>query len=338
METVLELSVQRIDATEELEEITPEWQDLWGRCPNATVFQSPQWLVHWWKVFSNDQLIGFAFRKDERLVGIVLLYLLQEAADGPRELLQVGVALSDYLDPLIEPGFERECMESLFRELSVMRDDWDTLILQQLRSSGVLQIPASSGWHDEISEQDVCTYFPLPGSVEELHRRWPKSMAQNIRTCWHRCEKLAAVRLESVTAENLDALLSSTIHLHNCRRSAFGKPSAWENKTLQRFLRSVCREFLKMRVLRLYALRLNERVVATSLGFFYNRQTSLYMTGIDPMFPELSLGSLITSHAMESAVRDGAECFDFLRGQERYKTLWGVQSRANYCRMLSHQS
>jgi hypothetical protein len=30
-----------------LQSIFPEWQDLFARCPDATPFQSPEWLLPW---------------------------------------------------------------------------------------------------------------------------------------------------------------------------------------------------------------------------------------------------------------------------------------------------
>jgi CelD/BcsL family acetyltransferase involved in cellulose biosynthesis len=43
----------------------------------------------------------------------------------------------------------------------------------------------------------------------------------------------------------------------------------------------------------------------------------------------LSPGTQIVAHAIEEAVREGAEEFHFLRGGEAYKYAWGAVDRQN---------
>ena len=45
-------------AEAEVERLVPEWQALWRRIPDATPFQSPEWLLSWWSCFGNDATIG----------------------------------------------------------------------------------------------------------------------------------------------------------------------------------------------------------------------------------------------------------------------------------------
>ena len=43
-----------ISTPEELERLREEWLALWRRSPTATPFQSPMWLLPWWRAFGSD--------------------------------------------------------------------------------------------------------------------------------------------------------------------------------------------------------------------------------------------------------------------------------------------
>ena len=86
--------------------------------------------------------------------------------------------------------------------------------------------------------------------------------------------------------------------------------------------------------LRMYAIRLEGRIVAVFYGFSLGRTVYYYLSGYDPSMEKLSVGTILVAHAIEQAVRDGAKTFDFLRGAEDYKYAWGAQDRWNKRRRL----
>jgi CelD/BcsL family acetyltransferase involved in cellulose biosynthesis len=49
------LVAEVIDKTTDLEALTPEWWDLWRRCPSAMPFQAPGWLLPWWRHFAPER-------------------------------------------------------------------------------------------------------------------------------------------------------------------------------------------------------------------------------------------------------------------------------------------
>ncbi|MBX6322347.1 MAG: glycosyl transferase family 1, partial [Rhodospirillaceae bacterium] len=83
-----------------LEALAPAWRDLWALCPEATAFQSPDWLVPWWRAFAPGTLATIAVWRGERLVGLAPFY--GEPVPGGR-LVPLGISLSDHLDVLLDP-------------------------------------------------------------------------------------------------------------------------------------------------------------------------------------------------------------------------------------------
>jgi CelD/BcsL family acetyltransferase involved in cellulose biosynthesis len=102
----------------------------------------------------------------------------------------------------------------------------------------------------------------------------------------------------------------------------------------QSFHREVARGMLAAASLRMYSMRINDRVVAIFYGFAHHDTVYYYLSGYDPSLEKFSPGTVIVAHAIEQALRDGAKSFDFLRGAEEYKYAWGATDRMNQRRRL----
>src|SRR2546423_3268063 len=66
--------VEELTTTAALESLQPEWDRLWSRSPRATPFQSPAWLLPWWRHVGCGQLMALAVHSCEspELVGLLL--------------------------------------------------------------------------------------------------------------------------------------------------------------------------------------------------------------------------------------------------------------------------
>ena len=51
-----------------LDRLRPEWEALWRAVPEATPFQSPAWLIPWWRHVGEGALLVLALRAAGRLV------------------------------------------------------------------------------------------------------------------------------------------------------------------------------------------------------------------------------------------------------------------------------
>jgi CelD/BcsL family acetyltransferase involved in cellulose biosynthesis len=79
--------------------------------------------------------------------------------------------------------------------------------------------------------------------------------------------------------------------------------------------------------LRLYVLRLDGRPAASLYGFKYGPVFYFYQSGLDPSFEKQSVGLVIMGLAIQKAIEEGAEEYDFLHGGESYKFLWARGTR-----------
>ena len=302
-----------ITSAEHLAAYENDWLALCHRTPGTTPFQTPMWLLPWWKHFGSDELAVISTAE-----ALAPLYIVR---DGDESLgMFLGTGNSDYLDVVGDAAAIVGELASLDCQM------WD---LQQLRpSSAMLSVAPPDGWSDAVDDHDVCLALPLADLSLSAH------FQKKIRYYRRALGRLGAVRVEPATPANLDELVDALIDLHAARWQQRGLPGVLADDAVQQFTRDAARRMLDAGALRMYATRVAERIVAVFYGFGFNDTVYYYLSGYDPSLEKLSIGTLVVAHAVEEAVRDGATTFDFLRGAEEYKYAWGAKDRMNKRRQL----
>jgi CelD/BcsL family acetyltransferase involved in cellulose biosynthesis len=306
-----------------LDALEAEWLDLCRRTPEATPFQTPMWLVPWWRAFGSNDLAVIASRNDGRLDALAPLYIIRD--DDSDESLGVflGTGITDYLNVLGDATLIVDDMARLDCQL------WD---LQQLPpSSSMLSVSLPDGFSDNVEDQEPCLVLPLTQDFESL---LSTHFRKKLRYYRRSLEKMGDVRVETPTSDTLDDLLTTLFDLHTARWKQRDLPGLLADEATQQFHRHVARRMFDAGMLRLYATRCNDRIVAVFYGFAMNDTVYYYLSGYEPSLEKLSIGTIIVAHAIEAAVRDGATSFDFLRGAEEYKYAWGATDRMNRRRQL----
>jgi CelD/BcsL family acetyltransferase involved in cellulose biosynthesis len=335
------IRIEEVTTTEALDRLRPEWSALWARCAGATPFQSPEWLIPWWRQIGEGTLWALAVRHEGRLVGLAPLFIYTKPGSTLRELYLIGTGTTDYLEALFERGFERSGSAAIFAHLEGERHRWDVCDFQELRpGSPLLEAALPRGWADDIAVWEACPVLPLPSAVEELRDCIPPRLLQNLRYDWRRAERMGAVSVEAAAPGNLAELFDALLGLHRARWSSRGLSGVLADQGVRRAHRESLPDLLSLGALRLYGLRLEGRLIASYYGFMdigaLRKRAYYYLSGFDPEYERLSPGTMIIGHAIGEAIREGAVEFDFLRGREPYKYRWGAKDQPNYRRRLWH--
>jgi CelD/BcsL family acetyltransferase involved in cellulose biosynthesis len=327
------LETEEVTTVARLEALAPAWQDLWRRAPGATPFQSPVWLIPWWREIGGGDLRVLVVRQDGRMVGLLPMYLQHNGANA--KLLPLGIAISDYLDGLFQEGMEVLAGEAMLRHLGE-RDDWRRCELHPLRSgSPLLAARRPAGCGDEILAFEPCLVVEVPRGARELKDVLPSKIRENLGYFRRRAERVGQVSFETATAASLAEFIAALFRLHDARWQQLEQPGVLADPAIRRFHRAAAPLLHRAGLLRLHALRLDERIVAIMYAMAASCRTYCYLCSFDPEFAALSPGTLILGHSVWQAVREGAREIDFLRGQERFKYFWGVRERPCYGRMLT---
>lgn len=316
------MSTSILTSIDELERIAPRWEALWRRSPQATPFQSPHWLLPWWRAFGSDEPYAIAATSDDSLDALAPLYILRDDDSGESLGMFIGTGITDYLDILGDVDRIADEIASADCQL------WD---FQQLRpSSPLLSMPLRDGWSDNVEDQEACPILAL----DDLGRSLSTHARKKLRY-YRRCaERLGPVQYESATAESLDPFLDALFELHAARWQRRGLPGVLADAATQQFHRHVARRMLEAGALRMYVMRIADRIRAVFYGFAHHDTVYYYLSGYDPDLEKISIGNTIVAHAIDEAVRGGAKTFDFLRGAEEYKYAWGAKDRMNRRRQI----
>jgi CelD/BcsL family acetyltransferase involved in cellulose biosynthesis len=311
--------------------LAPEWYELWRHAPNATPFQSPAWLLAWWRAFSPGELCIVCVRNGARLEGVVPLYV--ERTPHCERLLPLGISASDYVDVLIDRDTTEPVACALVRHVleSTRVSSWEFPDLAP--DATALRLPCPAGYDLFEAAADSCPVLFLPPGAE---RDCPVPMRklQDVRLARNRAARRGEVALCDGRQYPPAALLEEVFRLHAARWQRRGEPGVLADARVRRFHRDALPGLLGLGIVRLYGLHIDQRMVAAYYGFLHRARAYSYIAGFDPDYAFESPGTILLHHAISEAVREGAREFHFLRGREPYKYRWGAVDQWNRRRVF----
>ena len=246
---------------------------------------------------------------------------------------------SDYHDLLALPGRE-DAVAQAFYEAVRGRGGWQIADLPQLREGGLLRPrpPRTGGgglaWRD--AAQEACPFLPLPAAWEDLLKTFGKKTRSNIGYYERALRKVYVVEIGPVMdGAVLDGEMTRLFELHQRRWNQRWLPGVFGGRRVQRFHRDAARALLGRGALRLFTLKLDGETQACLYCFAFGDRVCYYQGGFEPTLAKLSLGTVLTAHALQAATAEGRAVFDFLRGDEPYKAKWTGEAQVNARRVLT---
>lgn len=319
------IRVERVTTAAAMTGLGPEWKRLWEGVPDATPFQSPEWLLPWWDHFGNPAPSVLAARDNDELIGILALYQLN---NGGRKLLPIGISLSDYLDALVAP--EYPALATMLVNAIVDLYGWDECYIPDLPpAAALLSAKLSASLQADRSDGETCPVLVLPKAVEGLREIVPRKTLRDLRQARRRAAALGTVTATPATADNARAVMHRLFHLHELHWHQKGGSGVCADPVVRSFHLAAAEQMLRTGMARIYLLSIGDATAAVYYGFVAKGTAYAYLSGFDPDYAELSPGAQLIAHAIEEAVRQGAHEFHFLRGGEAYKYAWGATDRRN---------
>ncbi|MGI4808299.1 MAG: GNAT family N-acetyltransferase [Janthinobacterium lividum] len=301
--------IEVIDTDRGLMALAADWQAAWARCPEATPFQSPHWLLPWWRVFGTGMPRVALERQGGAIVGILPLYVLP----GERKALPIGAGTTDYLDglgdptPLLPAVVERLAGDAVDQIELIEAPPWS----RSLGLPGVAWSPSSP-----------CPMLTLSDI--------PSGIRRKLRMNRNRADRAGGWAVEAATADTLDQSLDALIRLHQDRWTAQGEPGVLADPAVLAFWRDAAPGLLAAGLMRLHVLRVGGVVAAAIMALLSPGRIYFYLSGYDTAQSFVSPGTLLLGAMLEQAVAEERTEAHFLRGQESYKYAWGAVDRPNY--------
>lgn len=318
-------------------ELVDEWRELLQESAADSVFLTPEWLTAWWDHFGRRRALSLVtLRRRQQLLGLAPFFTGSRRFGSllPHrsiEFLGTGVVGSDYLDVVIRQGCEPEVSrgfaEYLQRQGAVVT--LSHLHEQSPTAEWLVRSLQGEGWAMARRVIETCPYITLKGhtwdsylaSLGSSHRYNFNRRLKNL----HKAGTLVfeVVEKEDQRREALQSLLS----LHNRRWDERGGSGAMQSPPELAFHEAFTRVALERGWLRLFVLRLDGKAIGAMYGLRYGRTFSFYQSGFDPAYRQQSVGLVTMGLAIQRAIAEGVEEYDFLHGTESYKFLWTSETR-----------
>jgi len=135
--------------------LRPAWERLWRRTSSWTPFQSPAWLLPWWRQFGTGAPRVAVLHDGGGLQGVLPLYVLEDGAE--RRLLPMGAGITDYQDALLAPGLPADAARLLLEAAlrRARRDGVTACDLIDLPPDARLrEVAIPDGWRGEWRSAD----------------------------------------------------------------------------------------------------------------------------------------------------------------------------------------
>ena len=312
------LRVEFISDPRRLEQLEPDWHALWSAIPGATPFQSPDWILQWWRHYGEGRLFSFALWSNDQLAGLAPLYIYEKETDPARRIFLLGTGNSDYLDAIFRPEFRRSCWKAVVAEIANRQGLWDECDFHRLRpDSPLLQgLGGETRFIANSTEEEPCVTLDLSPATPT------DRMLKTTNTYARKLQEKEGFSIEHATAASLEELLSAFEQLHQRRWNAKGCAGVLSEDRDRSFHHEVASRSLKAGTLMCYAMRIQGKIVSVVYGFRHRDRTYSYLTGFDPDYRRHSVGAILVGHAIRQSMEQHRS-FDFLKGQEPYKYRWG---------------
>src|SRR5262249_6962257 len=144
------------------------------RCPAATPFQNPEWLLAYARTFcrsdGSPEAWALVARRGGALVALAPLCTRQRTRrpgdDGEHDAREstslLGEGSSDYLDVVADPTISASFAMAVLERLKLRHRDADGLVLERLREgSPLLTCAVPEGVSDERSTALTCPFISL---------------------------------------------------------------------------------------------------------------------------------------------------------------------------------
>lgn len=228
------LNVEVIRDTDGFRALEDQWHALHEACPQATPFQTWEWLCTWWEIYGTPgDLRLLAARHDDRLVGVLPLMVA-----GPGRLQFVGTGLSDHLDALIDPAFADEVLDAwvaFFNRSRGLR----LIDLHEVRpEAAVWQLydrwPGRRGRY----QQSTCTEMDVE-PLDDMLAKWTQSTRRSARVAMNRMTK-GGYRLRWATPEDLADMAEELVERHRQTWQGRAITPAHAEPRFVPFVRTMC--------------------------------------------------------------------------------------------------
>lgn len=319
------------------------WESILFKSQQPSITQTWEWMKTWWDVYGEERdLMVVCGRKNDKLVGIApfsrrkqftkyfkILNFKTLNLIGSGNTTARGV-VSDYLDFIIEQGFEDVFVNGFFRFISI-KNIWDEILLENISINSPLpekcnKYAAKNNLKYSIINKNPCALIKLPDSWDDFLKTLSSSMRYKINRGRRELKKVGGNYREVNSEAELPEAFKQLERLHQNRWQSKGELGSFSSPEWKKFHKQLMELLLPKGMLKLSFLEINNKPVAANYNFLFNKKIHFFQSGVIPHENKhIRVGLLLHSFCIEEAINEGCTEYDFLSigtSGPGYKSMW----------------
>jgi CelD/BcsL family acetyltransferase involved in cellulose biosynthesis len=334
------LTVEKIESLDALLGLEREWRGLESSSRSGLPFHTFDWCLAWWKHLREDKLgirdvlfVRALRSREGELVAVAPLMITRRPAVGPlciRHLQFFGADpnITEVRGVLAHPDRQLEAHRVLLAHLRDVSGAWDTLTLSGMPKEGELSDLAKNAYPNlEWTKETPDFVLTLAPTWEEFKGKLPRNIKESLRKCYNSLKRDGHdYSLEVTTTRGeVAAALDRFFFLHQARAELSGTVNhrnVFDASMARRFLTDVCERFADRDALRIFSLKIGDRVAAMRIGFVLGDSLYLYYSGFDPDFAKYSAMTTAVAEAIKYAIEQRFATVNLSTGNDVSKTRW----------------
>lgn len=334
----------------EFSALADDWNKI-AEQAGATIFQTFEWNYTWWQHFGEgNRLYLMTFYQSNRLVGVAPMFLDSVSVlgfDGFTALRFIGsnvsqpagkpliglISYSDYLDFIIRPGYEDALFALFVNHLATQVLPAHEVILDVLPETSLVWSKLMPLLNKESWK--VQTFDCVPSQLISLKDGWESylsSLSKNRRYQTRLSLKRSRKKdykvfdvCKSQTKQELLDDFDRLAEMHQQKWNLLGSLGSFYEQRNYNFHRDVmlalyCAGWVEL----LKAIPVDDKSTSVAMDLLYRFNNRLFAVhGVaDPEseYYKDGPGMVLLAHTLKQAANDEIEIFDFLRGDEEYKS------------------
>lgn len=315
----------------------PDFERLSDASGNRLPFALHEWHLTWCQHFLNldpriyEQPLFYVLRNGQRACVAIVPFILSRRRVGPIKvgainLLGADPDITEIRAPLVEPGYESVTAAAVHNALEKV-PDWDWVHWAHIGPELAKALSADGQrlyWQPPLSDFVI----DLAPSWDEFRGRLKRNIRESLRHAYN------SLKREGITFEfegieqpgEIRRGLDRFLELHRMRAEfacAVRHPNRFANDVCRDFLIAVCERLAVRRRVRLFALKVQNQVVAMRLAFVVADSLYFYYSGFDPRWWRFSVMTTTVAEAIKYAIANGFKTVNLSTIRERSKTRWG---------------
>lgn len=325
----------RVERITDLQPTDPLWTK-WEQLAGSRLFLAPRWLMTWWQHYRTPQaklLVLAVWDADNQLIGLAPWFLLQTWLSGRQiQSLGCGEACTDYMTILTQTQKEELVVSAIAEYIDQELSEVDHIRLEAIEEGDPASLRFAQimtqryGYRQTQAECLDCYRLKLPGDWEEWVMQLSRSRRRRVRQLWRdqfeTGKAVVRVAHDDITLAEGFAIL---VQLHQSRQTALGHAGSFASPRFRSFLWDAACRHLESSQGRLQWIEWEGKPVAAQFDLEEGDTLLDYCSGIEMDSEYARPGWLGVTAGIRHAIESGRTTFDFLRGDEGYKSHWRAE-------------